>query len=127
MRYIVVGLETDAELVSSVTADINADDLSIIVAGKGADLTLGLSIAVARHAPVALVRSAWTINPDRIREQELDFQDFVYDLPAPIIPVVFHGVPDIASSVHDEEWVGKLRDFANSDDYAERNPFAYRR
>jgi hypothetical protein len=127
MRYIVVGEEAEARMISEAVVSVGEDELSVIVSGKGADLQLALSIAVAQHAPVALVRSAWSTNPEYIRERELGFQDFVWNLASAYTPVVFHGVPDIASSLQDEEWIGKLLDFATSDDYASRHPFEYRR
>lgn len=127
MNYIVVEESTDADLIADVVADISEDDLSIIVSGKGSGTQLAISLAVAKHAPVALVRSAHTSHPDYVRDQELGFQDFVYNLAVAYTPVLLLGVQDIAASVRDEEWVEKLRDFASTDDYAIRNPFAYRR
>ncbi len=127
MRYIVVEQQAEADLIAPLVASALEDEVSIIVTGKGSGRSFALSMAVARNVPVALVKSAWTTNPDCVRDQELGFQDFVWNLGAAYTPVVFHGVPDIASSVNDEEWVAKLLDFATSDDYAVRNPFEYRR
>ena len=127
MRYIVVEEKSDADLIAGAVSSVSEDDLSILVSGKGAGLTFALSVAIAKHAPVAFVRSAWTTHPERIRDGELSFHDFVFDLQTPYTPVLMQGVPDIASSLENEEWVGALLDFATSDDYAARNPFEYRR
>ncbi|MNU58945.1 hypothetical protein D3C71_480950 [compost metagenome] len=127
MNYIVVEEHADAALIADAVASVGEDELSIIVSGKGSGIQLSLSLAVARHAPVALVRSAHTSNSDYVRDQELGFQDFVFDLAVAHKPVLLLGVPDIATSIHDEKWTSDLVDFASSDDFAERNPFEYRR
>jgi hypothetical protein len=127
MNYIVVEEHADAALIAGAVASVGEDELSIVVSGKRSGIQLALSLAVARHAPVALVRSAWTSSPDYVRKQELGFQDFVFNLSAPCKPVLFLGVPDLATSVHDEKWTAGLVDFASSDDYAARHPFEYRR
>lgn len=126
MNYIVVEEKADAALIADAVASVGEDELSIVVSGKGSGLQLALSLAVARHAPVAFVESAWSTNPEYVRERELNFQDFLWDLTTAYTPVVFHGVPDIATAICDEEWVSKLVDFASSDDYAARNPFERR-
>ncbi|NTF16909.1 hypothetical protein G6L37_00520 [Agrobacterium rubi] len=127
MRYVVVELKEEAALIAEVTEAVSEEDLSIIVAGKRSGLTLALSIAIAKHAPVAFVQPTKTLDEDRIREDELNFQDFVSMTAFAVTPVLLQAVPDIAVAVKDEEWVGKLLDFATSDDYAQRNKFAYRR
>lgn len=127
-HYIVVEGPRDDELLRSIIPDDLLEDVRIVVAGgKNSALPLANSIAVAKQAAVALVVDADTENEDRLREEELDFQDFVSELPVDKPPVLFLGVPNLETSVHDQEWVDRLNDFLTLENYALENPFQYRR
>ncbi|MBO9195041.1 hypothetical protein J5277_13100 [Rhizobium sp. 16-449-1b] len=127
-RYIVVEGKLDAELIDQFIPDGMVETVGIAIAGgKSAALPLANSIALAQRVPVALVVDADTEEDDRIREQELDFQDFVGNLPLDVPPVLIMGVPTIQHSLGDPDFVRKVRAFINDGDYALANPFAFRR
>ncbi|MEN0116720.1 MAG: hypothetical protein AAGD15_08350 [Agrobacterium cavarae] len=63
-----------------------------------------LLFAVAKRAAVALVVNADIENEAAVREKELDCQDFfVSELPVDKPPVLFLGVPNLETSVYDQE------------------------
>jgi predicted ATP-dependent endonuclease of OLD family len=127
-HYIVVEGHSDELLLRSLLPEDVEDKVIIVVAGgKSSAMQLANSLSVAKRAPVALVIDADTENADRIREDELDFQDFASALPVETPPVLFLGVPDIATSVQDPDWVDELISFVEKDDYANSNPFQLRR
>lgn len=127
-RYIVVEGKIDAELIDTLIDDDQVDVVGIAVAGGGnAALLLANSLSVAQRVPVALIVDADTLDSDRIREQELDFQDFVEDLGVDIPPVLFMGVPTVEEAMKDPEWTAKIREFIRNEDYSLENPFQYRR
>jgi hypothetical protein len=57
---------------------------------------------------VALIVDADTEDDDRIRKEELDFQDFVNVLPVETPPIILLGKPDLEASLKDEEWLKKF-------------------
>lgn len=127
-RFIVVEGKLDAVLIDKLMSPEEADVVGIAIAGgKAAALPLANSLAVAQGVPVALVIDANTINEDLIREQEIDFQDFVDDLQVDCPPVLILGKPTVRDSVQDPEWLEKIRQFIEGEDYAAKHPFSFRR
>ncbi len=128
-RYIVVEGETDKRSVLDFLEIDSDSDISVIVAGgRTAAKTLGNSIAVAKQAPVAIVIDADTTSDERMRDEELEFQDLVSMLPVSTPPVIFLVKPNLETALQSsDEALDKLALFAVDDDYVIKNPFTLRR
>lgn len=126
-HYLVVEGHSDKTLLQALLPEGSEEDVQIVVAGgKSSALQLANSLSVSRRSPVALVIDADTRNEDRIREDQLDFQDFAAALPVETPPVLFLGIPDLETSVQNPEWVEELLDFLTKADYANEKPFQLR-